>query len=111
MMSNIVSRVKNLLKDEAFSDEQIEEYTKIVSDRICLRINADILPNVFDSICVDASVKMYRRCFYEGISSEGAGSISTSFVDDVLSEYIDEIEGWKENHANSCGSGRVVKFI
>lgn len=69
------------------------------------------LPNLFESICVDAVVKMYRRTYYEGISSEGAANISTTFVDDVLSEYAQEIGDWKTQQANVGGSGKVVRFL
>ena len=37
--------------------------------------------------------------------------MSTSFVEDILSEYDDEIAAWKEKKANAGGSGRVVRFL
>ena len=54
---------------------------------------------------------MHRRAYYEGITSEGAANISTTFVDDVLSEYADEIALYREQQSNSSGSGKVVHFI
>ena len=68
-------------------------------------------PNLFESICVDAVVKMYRRTYYEGISNEGAANISTTFVDDVLAEYAQEIGDWKTQQANTGGSDKVVRFL
>ena len=92
-------------------DETLMEYIRTISDRLCLRLGAEALPVPFQSICADAVVKMYRRTYYEGISSEGAANISTTFVDDILAEYEAEITSWKESRADSAGSGKVVRFL
>lgn len=107
----ILERVKQRISDDAVKEETLNEYILTVSDRLCLRLGVDILPKMFESICVDAVVKMYRRKYYEGISSEGAANITTSFVDDVLSEYSDEISSYVEKSRNTSGSGRVVRFL
>ena len=78
---------------------------------MCIRLGENTLPEPFNSICVDAVVKMYRRTYYEGISSEGAANITTSFVDNILNEYEQEISDWKEQKTNISGSGRVVRFL
>ena len=54
---------------------------------------------------------MIRRIYYEGISSEGVANISTSFVDDILAEYADEISDWKSAQAESGNTNKVVTFI
>ena len=82
-----------------------------MSDRLCLRLGVDTLPTLFQSICVDATVKMVRRTYYEGISSEGVANISTSFVDNILAEYDDEIGDWKAIQASSGNSNKVVCFL
>ena len=79
--------------------------------RLCLRLGTNILPRLFEYICVDAVGKMHHSAYYEGITSEGASNISTIVVDDVLSEYADEIELYREQQSNSSGSGKVVHFI
>ena len=84
----LIERVrKRIPYDEGVSDEVLMEYIDTVSDRLCLRLGVDILPRLFESICVDAVVKMHRRVYYEGISSEGTANITTSFVDNILAEY------------------------
>ena len=55
---------------------------------------------------MDAVVKMHRRFFYEGVSSENDGGISVSYADDVLSEYAQEIEEYKENTGK-----KAVRFL
>lgn len=108
---NMIERVRKRIPEDTVSDDVLQEYIDTMSDRLCLRLGLDILPRIFESICVDAVVKMYRRTYYEGISSEGAANMTTSFVDDILDEYMDEIIAWKNRQANGeAGSGKVVYF-
>ena len=107
----LIERVRRRIPEEETPGDALDEYIRIVSDRLCLRLGVDILPALFESICVDAVIKMHRRAYYEGITSEGAANISTSFVDDVLSEYADEIALYRERQSNSSGSGKVVHFL
>lgn len=112
MVVELIERVRKRIPDsDEVTDDVLEEYICTVSDRLCLRLGVDLLPRLFESACVDAVVKMHRRAYYEGISSEGAANITTSFVDDILSEYAEEIEQYRERQSNSCGSGKVVHFL
>lgn len=110
-MEELLTRLKIRLSDTKMSDEQLTEYLQTMSDRLCLRLGVEILPAIFCSICVDATVKMVRRTYYEGISSEGVSNLSTSFVDDILAEYAGEIEDWKNGQAASGNSNKVVTFL
>ena len=108
----LIERVrKRIPDDEEVSDEVLMEYIDTMSDRLCLRLGTNILPRLFESICVDTVVKMHRRAYYEGIASEGTANISTSFVDDILSEYAEEIALYREQQSNCSGNGKVVHFI
>lgn len=103
----ILERVKkrpNITTD----DDTLKDYIKIISDRLCLRLGVDELPASFQSICVDATVKMCRRTYYEGITSEGSASISTSFVEDILEEYAPEIADYKSKQKDIS---RRLKFL
>lgn len=110
-MEDLLTRLKVRLPNTDLTDEQLTEYLQTMSDRLCLRLGAETLPPLFYSVCVDASVKMVRRIYYEGISTEGVANISTSFVDDILSEYSDEISDWKNSQAASGNTGKVVSFL
>ncbi|MFR1698793.1 MAG: hypothetical protein ACLSU9_11015 [Anaerovoracaceae bacterium] len=110
-MNELLARLKIRLPQTELTETQLEEYIVTVSDRLCLRLGADSLPPLFGSVCVDATVKMIRRIYYEGISSEGVANISTSFVDDILAEYDDEISDWKNKQAAGGNSGKVVRFL
>lgn len=110
-MDELLARLKIHLPNTQLSDTQLTEYLQTVSDRLCLRIGTDTLPTLFGSVCVDAAVKMIRRIYYEGISSEGVANISTSFVDDILSEYDQEISDYKNAQADSGNNKKVVSFL
>lgn len=110
-MEELLERLKVRLSDTRMTDEQLAEYLQTMSDRLCLRLGVDTLPPLFSSICVDATVKMVRRTYYEGISSEGVANISTAFVNDILAEYAGEIDDWKSGQAASGNSAKVVRFL
>ena len=107
----LIERVQLRLQGENPDTALLQELIFTASDRLCIRLGEDSLPGLFESICVDAVVKMYRRMYYEGISSENGGNLSTSFGEDVLNEYAEEIEGWNSRKANTSGSGKVVHFL
>ena len=93
---DLLGRVK--VRIEAFgdmpSDEWLKETIQAISDRVCLRVSTESLPVLAESIVVDACVKAVNRRFDEGIVSESegqGGSMSLSFVDDILSEYSSEL--------------------
>lgn len=110
-MEELLARLKVRVPQTELSDVDLLEYLSTISDRLCLRLGAEVLPSLFGSVCVDATVKMIRRIYYEGISSEGVANISTSFVDDILAEYADEIRDWKSVQAQSGNTNKVVTFI
>lgn len=108
---DLLARLKLRLPDAQLSDEQLQEYLKTVSDRLCLRLGVEMLPALFESVCIDATVKMIRRIYYEGIASEGVANLSTSFVNDILAEYANEISDWKNTQAEGGNSKKVVSFL
>lgn len=106
----VVERVLLRLHNEVTDTEVIEDYAKIITDRLCLRLGVDSLPTAFEGIAADATVKLYRRAYFEGISSEGTEGLTTSFVADVLSEYDAEISAYKENKEKKDGD-RTIYFL
>lgn len=112
---DILERVRLRIPDTTEApDQQLQNYIDTITDRLCLRLGTETLPVVFETICADAVVKMWRRTYYEGISSEGASNITTSFVEDILAEYEGEIRDYKDAHTddeNSPTQTRVVRFI
>ena len=113
-MAALIDRVKIRL---SFTDEErpiIEEVLQTACDRIILRTGglpapSGDFPEALASIAVDVTVKAYRRMEYEGINSEGTEGMSTTFVDDILAEYSEELQAYKDNK-NSSATG-VVMFI
>ncbi len=115
MAVTILERVRLRIPDTTEApNTQLQNYIDTIIDRLCLRLGTETLPSVFETICADATVKMWRRTYYEGISSEGASNITTSFVEDILAEYEGEIEDYKNAHTDdeeNSTQTKVVKFI
>ena len=110
-MNELLQRLMIRLPDTQLTNEQLTEYLQTMSDRLCLRLGVETLPPLFNSICVDATVKMVRRTYYEGITSEAVANINTSVADDILAEYGGEIDDWKNGQAASGNSKKVVTFL
>lgn len=101
----MINRVLIRLGDEVNIDQlYIDESIETVSDRLNLRLGTVTVPTQFQSIVVDAVVKMYRRQYYEGIQNEQIDTISLTFVDNILDEYQREIEAYLD-------SNRKVRFL
>lgn len=111
----ILERVRLRIQDTTEApDTQLQNYIETITDRLCLRLGTEALPSVFETICADATVKMWRRTYYEGISSEGTANVTTSFVEDILAEYEGEIQDYKDAHTDDeegSTQTKVVKFI
>lgn len=106
----IFEHVKKLISEEdvAISDERIYHWCSIVESRLCLRLGTDSLPQQFIQIAVEACIKLFRRYYYEGISSENDGGLSVSFVEDILSEYSADISAYKVREGTNGGTVRFL---
>ncbi len=113
MTDEILNRVKVSLPDISEPDENLlKELIQRANDRVSLYVGDDPeeLSTKLYSIVVDMSVKMYRRLYFEGISSENADTLSTSFVENLLSEYIDELDAYINNQRGAYQK-RTVRFL
>lgn len=93
-----LSRLKVRLTDlsEVPGDPELKEIVRGLTDRVCMRLRVRELPDLAESVVVDAAVKVVRRRLYEGISSESegqSGSVTTSFFEQVLAEYDADLAG------------------
>ena len=110
--SDMISRVKVRFLDgeEVPSDEVISEMLSTIQDRITIRVETTKeLPATVNSIVVDAAVKALRLRGYEGSLSESAsegGSVSNSFIDDILEAYEEDLKALKRT-MNKSG----IKFF
>jgi hypothetical protein len=110
-MATVIDRARVRLDGEPVTEPLLEDLVQTAEDRIKLRAGVDFskpLPPALESIAVEVTVKMWRRRYYEGLTSENADAISTSFADDILKEYDAEIEQWK---SSGEGTERLVRFI
>lgn len=113
-----LSRLKVRLTtlSEVPADEELDEIVRGLSDRVCMRLRVRTLPDLAESVVVDAAVKVVRRRLYEGISSESegqTGSVTTSFFEQVLAEYDADLAGIVDMlAAEGAASGApTVRFL
>ena len=90
----------------------LEELVTSATDRILLRIGKDELPAKLETIAVEIVTKMYRKMYYEGISSESADTLNVTFVEDIFAEYEEEIKRWIALDDEAEGKNKLkVRFI
>ena len=107
MIEAITKRIEARLNGESYDNAKVSEMGQTIIDRLCLRLHCteDNFPTAFYGIAAEATVKCYRRLYYEGIQSENVSGLSTSFVNDVLNEYQSEIDEYLKINDG------VVKFL
>ena len=90
----------------------LEELVTSATDRILLRIGKDELPTKLETIAVEIVTKMYRKMYYEGITSESADTLTVSFVENIFAEYEEEFKRWMELDDDIEGKNKLkVRFI
>lgn len=110
--NELVNRVKVRFLDgeEIPNDDVINEMLSTIRDRITIRMETTKeLPEAAKSIVVDAAVKALRLRGYEGSLSESAsegGSVSNSFIENILRAYDDDLKALKRT-MNKSG----IKFF
>lgn len=100
--AQLVDRVKlRYLEGEVVPDDAvIIEMLQTVIDRLTIRLKMMEPPETAGSIVIDAAMKALRLRGYEGSTSESAadgGSVSNSFIDDILSAYSEDIADLKRS--------------
>lgn len=110
----LLARVRTRLEGDPTPEASyLQELLTTIIDRICLRVGEATLPDILGSIAVDATVKLYRRQYYDGIASEGDDGLSVSFVEDILAEYDSELAKYRAAFATAeDGQAKgLVRFI
>ncbi|AEF25715.1 phage head-tail connector protein [Streptococcus parauberis] len=109
----IIDRVKTRMPDVEVPDiGLLDELIQSATDRINLRVNDTVLNAKLETIVVEVTVKMYRRLFYEGITSEKADTITTNFVDNILAEYeVDLMNYLADKIKTESLDDKVVRFL
>lgn len=113
MIAAVTQRITKRMAGEHYDADVMQELSQMVLDRICLRIGVDeeAFPSILQSVVVDATIKAWRRRYYEGIATEKAGGITDEFVQDILAEYAEELNRWIQSHTDDSTAGKVVRFL
>lgn len=107
---SVLERVKVRIPEA--KEGVLEELITSATDRILLRIGKDELPAKLETIAVEIVTKMYRKMYYEGISSESADTLTVSFVENIFAEYEEEFERWMKLDDEAEGKNKLkVRFI
>ena len=89
-----------------------EELVTSATDRILLCNGKDEQPTKIETIAVEILTKMYRKMYYEGITSESADTLTVSFVENIFAEYEEEFKRWMELDDDIEGKNKLkVRFI
>lgn len=110
---SLLERTKTRLAGELQHDTNqycasiLREICDLAETRICLRVRTQTLPEILEPIVADIVVKLWRRLSYEGISSEGADKISTSFVEDILAEYETDLKAYRDSMDEETGIKKI----
>lgn len=110
MIDRLKIRIKDL--DETLAGEMI----KTAKDRILLRLGLkqESLPKELESICVEVVTAMLNKhqMNHEGVDSERVDVFSVKFVNDLLRQYDDEFDEYKNILADEEDSSRgKLRFI
>lgn len=106
----VLERVKVRIPEA--KESVLEELVTSATDRILLRIGKDELPAKLETIAVEIVTKMYRKMYYEGITSESADTLTVSFVENIFAEYEEEFKRWMELDDEAEGKNKLkVRFI
>lgn len=110
-VAEVLARVETRLSDEVdLNTNFLLEAIKTIEDRLNIRLGTVELPIIFESIVVDAVVKVWRRKYYEGMDTERIDTIQTTFIENILDEYDYEIESYINSNVGSTKKN-VVRFI
>lgn len=102
------------IKEDELDNRQLILLCDTISDRLKIRLGEKKLPQSFERIAAEATVKAFRRMYYEGIDTESVSDISTHFIADILEEYTDEIEAYKtygKGNQDDDGTTDIVRFL
>lgn len=113
---NILARVKaSLLPTESAEEAFLLEKIKVASDRICLRIGEEHLPEKLESIAVEVSLKLIRRRYFEGVGSETMkNEVRVDLEKNILAEYEGELQAYckaRDAQKISDENRKVARFI
>lgn len=113
MIATIETRIAARMTGEDYDQAVMAELAQTILDRLCLRLGVTeaTFPALFNSVCVDATIKAWRRRYYEGLSHEGNNALTSTFVSDILAEYEPEIRDYLSSVAADAAASSVRKVV
>lgn len=97
----IIEQIKQLLGDIEGKDSLLETIVTLTENRLKLLLGVDEVPFELEYIVVNISVSRFNKIGSEGVSSHSVGGESMNFNANDFDEFSDDIDAWKEAHAET----------
>lgn len=108
----VLERIQVRIPEANNTPDLFNELIQTAIDRINLKVKQLEFPKQLESVLVEIVIKMYRRIYYEGISSESADTLNVSFFEDIFAEYEEEFDNWIKMNDEETGNNKLkVRFI
>lgn len=101
---SILDDVKRLLGGTP--DERLEIIERRTKERLASMLGVSDVPNEFEYITYEVTLKRFNRIGNEGMTSVGQEGLSMSFPDSDFDEYTQEFEDWKMKNDEDSKRGR-----
>lgn len=91
---------------------RLEQIIDIVSQRLCILLNADTVPVALEYIVVEVAIARYNRIGSEGVKSHTVQGESMNWdTDDDLKPYLDDIQAWLDAQDDPSTNKGRLRFI
>ena len=90
----MLTDIKTLLTGS--TDEKIKIIEQLTKDRLAVLLLSETVPDKFNYIITDVSIKRFNRISNEGMKSYSQEGLSITFPDSDFEEYASEIAQFKK---------------
>lgn len=91
---------------------RLEQIIDIVSQRLCILINASIVPAELEYIVLEVSIARYNRIGSEGTKSHTVQGESLNWdTDDDFKPYLDDIQAWLDAQEDPSTTKGRLRFL
>lgn len=87
-----------LLNDEATPSQKMEVVKSLTVQRLKVLLNVDEVPQKFEYIVDEVSLRRFNRLGFEGVKSFKQEGLSEDFQDSDFDEFMKEITDFRESN-------------
>lgn len=105
-----LSDLMNLIDGKAKTEAKLGIIRKLTAKRLARLLHEDEVPETFDDVLQEVTLKRFRRLGNEGMTAYQEAGESLSFPDSDFDEYAGEIASYREDNGNGTAHGAGVWF-